>query len=238
MNAQAFSAMPALSRTAASPIHAGFGLNDAFGRLPADEEPLAAAKLGWLALALDEIDYGIVVLGRDGQLLHANRRAQAEFAAGGHALVLADGRLKARRSQDSLALAEALSAAGRGLRRLIEMDRDGERINVAVVPLPEPTGERPAAALVLMGRRHICENLSVQYFAHANQLTLAETRVLEALCAGETASAMASRQGVALSTVRTHIASIRTKTGTRSLQELVRRVAALPPLVSALRMCS
>jgi DNA-binding CsgD family transcriptional regulator len=192
--------------------------------------------LGWLAL--DEIDYGIVVVDREGGVLHANRRARTELKAGDHALVFAEGRLRARCSRDIPQLAEALDAVGRGLRRLIEMDRSGERVNVALMPLSASTGEGPMAALVVIGRRHLCENLSVQSFARANDLTLAETRVLEALCAGETAAAMACRQGVAVSTVRTHIASIRMKTGTRSLQELVRRVAALPPLVSALRVAS
>ena len=42
-------------------------------------------------------------------------------------------------------------------------------------------------------------------------------------------------QGVALSTVRTQINSIRAKTGAASIRALVRQVAVLPPLVSALR---
>jgi hypothetical protein len=40
---------------------------------------------------------------------------------------------------------------------------------------------------------------------------------------------------VALSTVRTQIGSIRTKTGAGSIRDLVRQVALLPPLVGALR---
>jgi DNA-binding CsgD family transcriptional regulator len=192
--------------------------------------------MGWLAL--DEIDYGIVVLDREGEVLHANRRARAEFEAGGHPLVLTGGRLKARSHKDGLRLAEALDAVRRGLRRLLEMDHGSERISFALVPLPASLDERPSATLLLTGRRRICENLSVQSFARANGLTLAETRVLESLCAGETAGTVARCQGVALSTVRSHIVSIRMKTGTRCLQELTRRVAALPPLVSALHMAS
>jgi DNA-binding CsgD family transcriptional regulator len=48
-------------------------------------------------------------------------------------------------------------------------------------------------------------------------------------------TAIAERQNVAVSTVRTQIGSIRAKTGAGSISELVRQVAVLPPLVGALR---
>lgn len=44
--------------------------------------------------------------------------------------------------------------------------------------------------------------------------------------------------GVALSTVRTQVSSIRAKTGTENISSLVRMVAMLPPMVSALRQVS
>jgi DNA-binding CsgD family transcriptional regulator len=46
---------------------------------------------------------------------------------------------------------------------------------------------------------------------------------------------IAQTQGVAVSTVRTQIGSIRAKTGAASISALVRQVAVLPPLVGALR---
>ena len=49
------------------------------------------------------------------------------------------------------------------------------------------------------------------------------------------AAEVARQQGVAVSTVRTQIGSIRAKTGAGSISELVRQVAVLPPLVGALR---
>lgn len=207
--------------------------------LPWDEEAdaPAASLAACLALALDEIDYGVVVLDGRGAVLHANRRAEAELASD-HALQRDGARLRARGGPGQVLFAEALRAAGRGLRRLVELRHGGQTASVALVPLPAAAGEAPVATLVLMGRRRLCENLSMQSYARAHELTSAETRVLEALCEGETAAALALRQGVALSTVRTHIASIRAKTGTRSLQEVVRRVAALPPLVSALHLAS
>lgn len=197
--------------------------------------PHTGPTLGRLASILDEIDYGIVVLDLDGRVRHANYRARAELQTD-HPLRFEQGRLKARSGWDNAAFNNALHAAAhRGLRRLIEMSCRDERISVAIVPLTACAGESPEALLVLMGRRHICEDLSVQSFARASRLTGTETRVLEGLCNGASVSMIARSHGVAISTVRSHVASIRGKTGARTVQELVRRVAALPPLVSVLR---
>jgi DNA-binding CsgD family transcriptional regulator len=87
----------------------------------------------------------------------------------------------------------------------------------------------------VLGKRSVCEQLSVQGYARAVSLTPAETRVLELLCNGVQPTAIAVQQGVAVSTVRTQIGSIRAKTGANSIRELVRQVAVLPPLVGALR---
>ena len=50
----------------------------------------------------------------------------------------------------------------------------------------------------------------------------------------EALAGIARRFGVALSTVRTQISSIRQKTRSSSLRALVRQVALLPPIVSVL----
>jgi len=47
-------------------------------------------------------------------------------------------------------------------------------------------------------------------------------------------SDIAEKLGVALSTVRTHIGTIRAKTGASSVKELLHRVAQLPPMRHAL----
>jgi DNA-binding CsgD family transcriptional regulator len=49
-------------------------------------------------------------------------------------------------------------------------------------------------------------------------------------------SQIAKHVGVAVCTVRSQIGSIRTKTGTGSIGDLVRQVSLLPPMLSALRM--
>ena len=106
-------------------------------------------------------------------------------------------------------------------------------LTLAVIPLALGNG-RPGA-LVILGRRHLCETLSVEMFARRHGLTGAEANVLQALCEGVPPAEIATQFGVKLATVRTQVAAIRSKTAAASIRELVRRVAALPPIVPALR---
>jgi DNA-binding CsgD family transcriptional regulator len=218
---------------------------------PAVGVPLLPPALGitpgapvapWLAMALDEIDHGVLLLDEDGQALHVNHTARAELDAE-HPLQLLGRTLRARDSADVPRLAEALAGAQRGLRKLVTLGRSDEGLSLAVVPLaPHPvhgahSSDMPRATLVLLSRRRICERLSVQWFARCHELTPAEGRVLEALCDGLEPREVAEQFKVGLATVRTQIGSIRAKTGTDSIRDLVRQVALLPPMVGKLRVC-
>jgi DNA-binding CsgD family transcriptional regulator len=86
----------------------------------------------------------------------------------------------------------------------------------------------------MLSRREICEALSVHGFARDHGLSGAERRVLDALCQGLQANEIAAVQGVAISTVRTQISSIRAKTDSASIGEVVQRLARLPPIRSSL----
>jgi DNA-binding CsgD family transcriptional regulator len=188
----------------------------------------------WLAAMLDEIDYGMVLIGEGGQVLHVNHAARADLDDE-HPLQLLGRELRTRSPQDGAALAEALQAAQRGLRRLVTLGGRAHPLPVAVVPLGAVPGSSMAATLLLLGKRRVCESLSVQWFARSHALTPAETRVLEALCQGLDPREVAAQNGVGLATVRTQIGSIRSKTGAESIRDLVHRVAVLPPMVSSLR---
>jgi DNA-binding CsgD family transcriptional regulator len=188
-----------------------------------------AAQARWLSLMLDEIDYGMLLLDDNAQVLHANHAARAELDAG-HPLQLMGRHLRARHAQDVSRLHDALcGAASRGLRRLLALGEGDSRANVAVVPLGNQ------ATLVVLSKRHLSERISVQCFATQNGLTPAETRVLEGLCNGLEPREIAELYAVGLATVRTQIGSIRSKTGAENIRALVRQVAVLPPMVSSLR---
>ena len=197
-----------------------------------------AEALSCIARMLDEIDYGMLLVTADAQVNFINHAARTELD-GHHPLQLLGRALRAHRPQDVAPLYDALAAAQRGLRKLITLGEGLHRVCVSVVPLAGSavSGHADAAGLTLLvlGKRQVCEQLSVQGFARSVSLTPAETRVLELLCAGVQPSAIAERQGVAVCTVRSQIGSVRAKTGAASIRELVRQVAVLPPLVGALR---
>ena len=184
---------------------------------------------------LDEVDYGMLLVSHDGRVLHANRVARKELDAR-HALQLLGDQLRARHPQDVAPLREALDgAAARGLRRMVTLGGT-EPVSLAIVPLAAATtADADAGVLVMFGKRHVCEALSVHWFARTHGLTATEAAVLARLCTGERPSEVADRQGVAISTVRTQISSIRAKTRAGSIRDLVQQVAVLPPIVSALR---
>lgn len=182
---------------------------------------------------LDEIDYGMLLVNADAQVLHVNRAAHHELD-GGYPLQLLGRMLRAHHPQDVAPLYDALAAAQRGLRQLLTLGEGEHRVSVSVVPLPSNEGAAaarpPLTTLLVLGKRQRCTQRSVQGFARSMMLTPTETRVLELLCAGVRPTDIASRQGVAVSTVRTQIGSIRSKTGAGSIRELVRQIALLPPL--------
>ncbi|MBS1178731.1 MAG: transcriptional regulator, LuxR family [Proteobacteria bacterium] len=199
--------------------------------LDPDLPPLAR----WYELMLDEIDYGVLLLGSDAQVLHLNHAARCELDAQ-HPLQLLGRQLRARDAADVVRLHDALQAATqRGLRRLLMLGQNGHRVAVAVVPLRTDGPDGQAATQLSMGKRQMCGGLGVHWFARSHDLTLAETRVLEALSEGLQPIDIATRHGVGISTIRSQIGSIRSKTRSDSIGALVRQVAVLPPLVGALR---
>lgn len=218
--------VPAASRPLA-PVHALPGNADLLDH--ASTPPAA-----WQALVLDEIDYGIVMLSVQHQVVYCNPAARRELNAE-HPLELVGPTLRARRNEDAARLGAALRAAThQGLRRMLTFDTGKGMTPVAVVPTPDPDGTG-ASVLVMLGRSQVCEALSAHGFANCLGLTPAERAVLSQLSAHQRPVDIANTLCVALSTVRTHIANIRLKTGASSIRDLVELLARLPPLTSALR---
>jgi DNA-binding CsgD family transcriptional regulator len=202
-----------------------------------DRRQDASASTGpgpWLMQMLDEIDYGMLLVTADLRVSYMNHMARLELD-GHHPLQLGPT-LRAQRAPDVAPLYDALAEAQRGLRKLLTLGEGEHRVSISVVPLPaDPQQGGAPLTLLVLGKRRVCEALSVRGFARCVHLTPAETRVLESLCAGCRPAEIAAQAGVAVSTVRTQIGSIRSKTGATSIRELVRQVAVLPPLVGALR---
>jgi DNA-binding CsgD family transcriptional regulator len=183
---------------------------------------------------LDEIDYGLLLVNAEGQIVYLNHMAARELD-GDHPLQRLGHSLRAARPQDVGPLHEALDAAQRGLRRLVALGADSQRVGVSVVPLASGTAAAGGHVLLVLGKREVSGQLAVEAYSRSVGLTMAETRVLAQLCAGVQPQDIARRHEVKISTIRAQIGSIRVKTGASSIRELVRQVAVLPPLVGALR---
>lgn len=205
------------------------------GALATAAVPPPAASTGQLGRMLDIVPHGMLLLDAAGEVAFANQAAQRELDAA-HPLQLDGSALRARRAQDRAQLDEALvQATQRGLQRLLVVGGGAlDEVVITVAPAGGPRGGECRAAMLVLGRRKVCDDLLTEAYARQCRLTPTETTVLKHLCAGSRPGEIARGQGVALSTVRTQIGSIRTKTGTGDLRSLLRRVALLPPLACAL----
>ena len=202
---------------------------------PLDRGAAPAAQL--LARMLDEIDYGLLLVSADAQLRYANGLARLEVTGMGR-LQLVQGRLVALEGLEQAALRSAVANAALGRRSLLTVGLNGQALSLAVIPMPagdEPDDGAEPLALLVFNRPQHCAELTVEFFARSQRLTGAESRVLLRLCQGSKPNDIARQQGVAISTVRTQIGSIRDKTRSTSIQDLIRRVADLPPFAPALK---
>jgi DNA-binding CsgD family transcriptional regulator len=185
-----------------------------------------------LAQVLDQLDYGLLLVDGDGLLLHANAAAHGALDDR-HPLQLLGGTLRTRLGRDVAPLFEAIqAAASRGLQRLLALGDAERQADVAVLPLHLREGR--GLALLLLGRAQLCAPLSVLGFARSRGLTVAEVRVLEALCAGQAPADIARAHGVGIATVRTQIGAIRAKTGAGRIADVVDMLGRLPPMVGSL----
>lgn len=189
----------------------------------------------WLSASLDEVDYGLILVDREAQIIYLNHAAVVDLDEG-HPLQQIGHRLRARCSRDVGALGTAIEAAfERGRRALLTMGEASDERCVSVVPVGPSDPDQPRACLLMLGKRRQGSDLAVQGYARAYGMTGSEARVLQALCQGMAPGEIARRHDVAISTIRTQIGSIRAKTGAASIRDLVHQVATLPPLMSVLR---
>jgi DNA-binding NarL/FixJ family response regulator len=124
-----------------------------------------------------------------------------------------------------------IHAAARGRRQMLSLRSAKQTLSVAFVPLFQPLESESSSVLVMLGRQSGTQNLAVSFFARAHRLSPTEEAVLRGLCEGLDVQEIAAAHGVCNSTLRTQVRSLRDKTDSSSIRQLVQRVAALPPVV-------
>lgn len=191
-----------------------------FGAAP---QPVAEA-------ILDHVQFGVLVVDANGRLVYLNRAARHE-CANGTSVCVADGNLVARtNSSGRAALNRAISTALAGRWSIVTLTDD---LTAACLPLPSQGADEGPLAMVVFGTPRGGASVAAQLYARACRLTPTESRVMDGIAQGVRPSAIAARHNVALSTVRTQLGSIRSKTGARSIAELARSLSQLPPIMSA-----
>lgn len=187
--------------------------------------------------ALDAVPTGIVLVGGDLGIVHANAAAQ-HMLAGGDPIARHRGRLRVPFALSHRALAEAVRLAngneamiGRRGFGIPARSRSGEAVVLHVLPLRHGSlraGLNPsAAAAVFVAAASAQRPPPEQSLAALFDLTRAEARVFAAIGGGMTTAATAEALGVGAATVRTHLLRVFAKTGTRRQAELVQLAAAL-----------
>ncbi len=182
------------------------------------------------AALMDQIDCGLLACDAQGRLLHANRAARRELESG-LVIELVERQVRCVGAARAELAAAIHDAAERQRSRLVWLGEGEQHLMVATMPV-RTEGQRVSPALLMLGRRSLCTPLGLEMLAIRHSLTLAERRVLRALVDDQSARQIASDHGVALSTVRTQIQSIRGKVGVRNIDALLLRAAQVPPVSS------
>ena len=219
--------------------------------------PLEPSELHLLRMALNQMDYGLVVIDSESAMVQfANvlgHAALLECPDGsgslgrGSGLRLLHGRVMAQRPCDNDTLRRTLDRARAGLRGFLCLGEGTQSSAVAVLPLIGPrhtfdlhaygtlgSAVPPSYALLVFAKQQLCDDSTMALFARERGLTSAEGQVLAQVCKGLRPAQIAHNHGVRISTVRTQLRSIRMKTCCETIRDLVQQVSVLPPMARQL----
>jgi len=203
------------------------------------DDSSASVNVQILQCMLDLLPHSMLLISPDGSVSFANRFARREFD--NQSPICLQGReMRFRRPQDVEPLRQAIHRAStKGRQCLLRVGGETLRsVTIAIAPVGEPNADGARLVMLVFGKRAVCEELSAEAYGREFGLTWTEIRVLKQLIAGRSPTEAAASQGVAISTMRTQIASIRDKTRANDIGALVREAALLPPLVTSLTMAA
>ena len=183
--------------------------------------------------ALDEVDYGLVLLTGRREVIYANKAARSALE-NDHPLMIVNGLLQGRRADNQTRLQNALFVAlQRGEHGLLRLGGE-PAVTLAVAPMAANNSSTVPGQTVLLtlGRIRLTPTQSLDAFCVNHGLSRRERQVLQALTRGAQPAQIAKQLDVSLATVRSHIHHIKDKTACRSVVALLGLVAMLPPVIS------
>jgi DNA-binding NarL/FixJ family response regulator len=194
---------------------------------------------GWLKCLLNDVGFGILILDPDLNVCFCNDNAKAALDAAGFGRLLTNlaettqadhDAIKSSASSELKKFFSSAKLAVKGQRKLILLGEGTNQIAAALSPIN--LGEQYAqhGVLVTTERKTVCETISLWAYGRVQGLTSGELKVLEFLANCQEPKEVAGSLKISLSTVRTHIRSIVSKTDSSSMRDLLLRVAKLPPI--------
>jgi DNA-binding CsgD family transcriptional regulator/PAS domain-containing protein len=188
--------------------------------------------------ALEQSARGVLLLGRTGRVLFANRAARA-MAETADSFVLRRERIEVLSSRDDAALQRLIAGATGRIDRadaarggVMRLARKSGKPDFAVAAAPlageTPWTELGPAAFILITDPDATLTLPESMLRQLFGLSAAEARVAKRLMMGDSPEQVAAILGIKISTARWHLASLYRKTGTSRQTQLVRLLLSLP----------
>jgi len=188
--------------------------------------------------ALDALAFGVVASDAAGGIVVANKAAETLAGAGAGIVLGGRGKgLGAVGAAEARALAalvnDAASGGPGGVMRLTGRSGSAE-LAVLVTPLPRSLGlngaEGGGYALVTLRSTSDSPSFSAEILSGLFGLSPAQADIALAIFAGKAPEEIAAERGVAISTLRSHLAEIFARTGAENQRDLVRLLGMLPPV--------
>jgi DNA-binding CsgD family transcriptional regulator len=190
--------------------------------------------------ALERLNYGVLLLGPDGELRHANRRAEDISRRTRAFSAAASGRLQASAAALSTKLHKAVqTAALNGSTRdmpgtpLRLRGMNGGEVHAFVVPVPAGTQHLEQAVVAMM---FVADPESTlpnfpEKLRQIYHLSPTEAQLAEALVNGRSLKQFAVERGTSLNTVRTQLRSLAAKVGAKRQVDVVRCILTGPAVL-------
>ena len=190
---------------------------------------------------LNRLDFGVVLLSRSGTVVEMNDAARAIVSAGNALGVTSQGKLTTGDGRQHAKLEALLAGACNGweypLRSsggalTIQRTATGCPLEVLASPLRMQqfalTPDPPAAVVFLRDPER--SSVPLARLQQIYGLTVAEARVAQRLKTGESVAELSDSLQISIATARTHVRRLLDKMGAKSLSDLTRRIAGLPPV--------
>jgi DNA-binding CsgD family transcriptional regulator len=204
--------------------------------LPADL-PHDNKAPSWLKCLLNDVGFGILILDPELRVCFCNDSARVALMGAGfesllrsHTEIDSDDLEPSKDRADIKKFVSCAKLAVKGQRKLILLGEGENQVAAALSPINLGAEYSQHGVLVTTERKTVCETISLWAYGRVQGLTAGELKVLDFLANGQEPKEVASSLKISVTTVRTHIKSIISKTESSSLRDLLLRVARLPPI--------